>query len=143
MIEEETRPQCDWPRWFEYRRLRITATMCKDIVCRKKPETDLLVKRKLKTAFYGNQKTKYGLEHEAEAMDEYVSFQQQTEPDCFLRKSGLVVSTEAPYLACSPDDSLCTSSGQILVEVKCAYWCQTSSLVEVSSQNASFFHGAC
>ena len=113
--------------------------MCKDIVCRKKPETDLLVKIKLKTTFHSNLAINYGLEHEAEGMDEYVSFRQQTEPDCFLRKSGLVVSTEAPYLACSPDGILCTSSGQILVEVKCPYRCQNSSLVEVPSQDAPFF----
>lgn len=102
-IEQNTRAQSECAEWFKERRQRITATMCKYIVCRRKTDVAPLVERKLKGTFYGNVATRYGLQHEAKAMEEYVASQQQSHLGCTVNKSGLVISMESPYLACSTE----------------------------------------
>lgn len=139
-IEKETRLQSGCAEWFHQRKVRVTATMCKDIVCRKKSGFDSLVKRKLQDGFVGNAATRYGQEHEAAALAEYVEFRHQSGNQIFVEASGLVVSIDFPFLACSPDGivSVSTSTDKGLVEIKCPHRCQNTLLASVGVQDRSF-----
>ena len=139
MIERDTRSQSECAKWYEQRQLCVTATMCKEIVCRRKSDVSCLVQKKLQRNFFGNTATCYGLDHEAEALAEYVALQQQSDPDYSVQASGLVISCDVPYLACSPDGIVSTSSGQGLVEVKCPYRCRSADLYQVTRDQQSFF----
>ena len=78
-IEQTTRLQSECAVWFRQRRVHITSTMVKDIVCHRKVNVESLVRRKLMPSYTGNRATRYGQEHEAEALAEYVAFKQQSD----------------------------------------------------------------
>ena len=71
VIEATTRSQSECAEWFDQCCLPVTATMCKQMVCWRKPRMECLVRRKLKRSFFGNTATRYGLEHEPEALTGY------------------------------------------------------------------------
>ena len=112
--------QSECAEWFHQRKVWVSTTMCKDIVCKKRSGFDSLVQRKLRDSFVGNAATRYGQEHEAVALAEYVEFHHQNGNQIFVETSGLVVSIDFPFLACSPDGivTVATSTDQGLVEIK-------------------------
>ena len=139
LIEEETRQQSQCARWFDQRRLRVTATMCKDIACRRTADMQPLVQRKMRQTTFSNEATRYGLEHEEEALEEYTTFMQESGSQCAVQASGLIISVDHPYIACSPDGIVTTSAGKGLVEVKCPFRCRQTDISHVASTQRSFF----
>lgn len=83
---------------------------------------------------------KYGLEHEAEAVQKYIE-QKQLEGSCVaVYECGLFVDIENGELAASPDrlvkDNLCAEDPYGLVEVKCLYSCRDISPAQAVQTNA-------
>ena len=128
-IEKETRGQSSCQKWFEERRKRVTATMCKSIVCRQKGDFTAVIRNKLYEKFHGNAATRYGIENEPLAIKCYLEKCRKISPDYVVRSSGLVIGTKWPWLAASPDAlAHDPTAGDGLVEVKCPYLCQKQSI---------------
>ena len=98
-----------------------------------------LVKRKLRQSFFGNAVTRYGLEHEGDAVQEYCARKSGYDPLFAVRPSGLVVSTDYPFLACSLDGIVLSSTGRGLLEVKCPFRCRNRTLLDVATASKSTF----
>ena len=86
LIEAETRFQSNCAQWCEERRIRVTATLCKEIVCSRKAHMDCLVRRKFRRTFLGTSATRYG--QETQTLSEYVYFCQQTDAQLCVQPSG-------------------------------------------------------
>ena len=146
-LKTRTRQQAQCPEWFSARRLQLTATLCKAIATRRKEDVSALLQRKLNSKFSGNAATEYGLRHEEEAINDYVTMMQSEDPTISVRRWGLVVSVADPWLACSPDAiisrSACTEPQHVLLEVKCLQRCQAASLADVASEKVLGFAWSC
>ena len=70
-LEKATREQSNSPAWFSARRLRITATSSKAIVCRQKQDVSKLLHRMLHSSFHGSAATRYGDGQEEQATEDY------------------------------------------------------------------------
>lgn len=139
-IEERTRGQSATSMWFTERRKRITATLIKSIVCRRKPDFSPLVVRKLAGGrFRGSRATRYGLEMENVALQAVKSAMETTSGKAVeVRSSGLVVNVERPWLAATPDGVLTTADSTLLVEIKCPYTARSLTIAEAVAQLKSF-----
>ena len=63
-IEEVTHAQSLCPTWHEERRFRVTATLRKKIVARRKEDVTSVIREKLRGKFPGNVATRYGIANE-------------------------------------------------------------------------------
>ncbi|CAN7951533.1 unnamed protein product, partial [Ixodes pacificus] len=73
--------------------------------------------------------TRWGLDHEDEAIQCYVGRVKGAHANFTHRKCGLYLSTRYPHLAASPDAALhCDCCGSGLLEVKCPYTQRESTL---------------
>lgn len=111
--------------WMKLRRGRITASLLKD-VCRSnllKPSISLIKKIcSSESATLSTPAVKYGREFEDRAVHKLFELVGETHTNLVLRKSGLHLSQENPYLGASPDAVFdCTCHGTVTVEVKCPY----------------------
>ncbi|CAC5392816.1 unnamed protein product [Mytilus coruscus] len=91
--------------WFHQRAMRITVSNAKSVSTLKKESS---VFNKLKKIMYETDpiKTKamtYGIEHENDALKDYVSMKQKQSPLLEVAQCGLWVNPKYPELACSPD----------------------------------------
>ena len=138
-LEQVTRSQSESTDWFAARRLRITATSSKAIVCRQKTDVSNLVQWMLHGSFRGNEATRYGNEHEESAINDYIISQTTSESVVTVARSGLIVRPDEPWLACSPDGLISNSStpDKGLLEVKCPFRCSSMSFEE-AAKSASF-----
>ena len=121
--------------WFLEGHCRVTASVCKQIVCRHKSDFTALIRRKLSRDFSSNKVTCYGLESEKLALNEYVKNMKTNEPKFCPQPTGLVISTESPWFAASPD-GLGTDPvhGNCIVEIKCLYLCRDMSIAMASQK---------
>ena len=132
--------QCEpgTPHWFEERRKRVTATFCKKVACRHSSDFTSLLCEKLSGGFRGNKCTRYGQQHEKQALQVYLQFKKQAEPMFSLESTGLIVKMDEPWIAATPDslanDPVC---GVGVVEVKCPITCRNQTLQE-AAKAASF-----
>ena len=140
-IEETTRGQAQCAAWFLERRKRITASTCKGFVtARSQLRETRLIQKKLSGGFRGNRATKWGKEHETVAFEQYAEVQATAEAGFTVTLSGLIVSTEQPWLAASPDGiASSVSQGKGVVEIKCPFSCCSMTLEERAMQGKSFF----
>ena len=88
--------QHDCRSWYDERRIRLTATLCKAVVRRCSDDCQPIVRQKLVPEFLGNAATRYGICHEQEAMAKYEAMMQSISPGLQVQKTGLVVSTTHP-----------------------------------------------
>ncbi|CAN8029964.1 unnamed protein product, partial [Ixodes persulcatus] len=73
--------------------------------------------------------TKWGLDHEEEAVQSYVGKVKSAHVNFTYRRAGLYLSAQYPHLAASPDAAVqCDCCGSGLVEVKCPYTQRESEL---------------
>lgn len=111
--------------WMKLRRGRITASLLKD-VCKTnvlKPSVSLIKKIcSSDSVNFSTPAVKYGKEFEDRAIHKLFSLVGEIHTNLVIRKSGLHLSQENPYLGASPDAVFhCTCHGTITVEVKCPY----------------------
>lgn len=138
-IEEATRSQADSPLWYIERQKRVTATLCKRVASRHSSDFTNILCDKLSGTFRGNQATRYGLQHEADALDNYLVYKKTTSPDYKLAKSGLVIKPEMPWLAASPDALVSDPLyGVGLVEVKCPHTCRQGKSLREAAESPHF-----
>ncbi|CAC5410446.1 unnamed protein product [Mytilus coruscus] len=120
--------------WFHQRSMRITASNAKSVSTLKKESS---VFNKLKKIMYKTDpiKTKamtYGIEHENDALKDYVSMKQKQPPLLEVAHCGLWVNPKYPELACSPDGLVrdVSDNGEEdfgLVEIKCPFMLEKKS----------------
>ena len=92
--------------WYAERQKRITASKVGGIAkMRKSTKRANKVKQMLYSKFQGNKHTSYGLDNEDAARQAYVSYMNQSGHSGLSTSNvGLVISSENPWLAASPDD---------------------------------------
>ena len=111
-IEESTRGQATDPSWFQERSKRLTSSnfgrICKltDRTNKAAFAKSLMIVRRI-----SSRSLAHGVKYEPVAIEQ---FEQRYGMD--IAKSGLIVSQEMPYLACSPDGLI---GNDTIVEVKC------------------------
>ena len=128
-IEIETRGPSSCQAWFTERRKRVTATLCKAIVCSQKKGFTAIIRNKRCGEFRGNAATRYGRDKEPLALMQYTAEHKKHTPDFKVVSSGLVISTTWPWLAASSDAiAHDPKTGSGVVEVKCPFTCQDQSL---------------
>ena len=138
-IPAETKLQASSQPWFVECRKRLTASLCKQIVCRQSEDFTLAIQAKLSGTFKGNRATRYGQKHESIALGQYCHKQQQQEGSKIeVCQSGLVVSQTWPFLAASPDGIVHSKVGRGLVEVKCPYSCRDLPLSAATAKPSNF-----
>lgn len=113
-IEQRTRGQCGNKNWLQERCYRLQASNFGRI-CKATERTDF---RKLAASLtevneFSSLATDHGKKSESAAIAKYEELKRTT-----VAKSGIVVSKQKPYLACSPDGLV---HDDLLVEVKCPY----------------------
>ncbi|XP_060853394.1 uncharacterized protein LOC132931411 [Rhopalosiphum padi] len=118
-IEIDTRDQNLNPNWFQERKIRLTASRFGEI-CKMRPNTSC--KTKVHNILYKppvtSKQMSYGhnMEHEArKKLEEIIKLDVQL--------SGLVIDTNFPYLAASPDGLV---GDHAIVEIKCPYTAKDS-----------------
>ena len=142
-IEQQTREQAENDEWKYERRKRITASRVggiakmKETTKRSKKVQDLLY-----STFRGNEATRYGLEMEAQTLQQYIAYQQRNgHPDLAVEKCGLFISEHNNWLAATPDgtvhDPCDLSSPQGLVEIKNPFSAREKEIKEACT-NTSF-----
>ena len=107
-IEQNTKEQSGSDLWMTERQKRITASVVGGIAkMQKKIKRSIRVKNMLYSRFRGSEATRYGSLMEEAARQQYVSCQEQR-GHCNLKteKTRLVISTDNPWLAASPDDKV-------------------------------------
>ena len=95
-LELETRGQSKTNAWFLARRVRVTASLAKDIAARRKKDFTSLVRRHLSCQFKGNKATLYGQQFEKVALHCFVRSLEATNVE--VMESGLVVDSSEPWL---------------------------------------------
>ena len=122
-LEIDTRGQSTQTKWKEARSLRLTASNFGQI-CAMRESTDRTKRAKtILKGFQGNNATRYGIEHEAQAADDFRNVLQDIEGnEVNFMETGLFVDSEIPYLGASPDRM--STDKSFLVEIKCPSSCE-------------------
>ena len=123
---------------------RITASMFSAVLCRR-PDTppDSLVLRIIQPKTFSTEATKYGIENEASAVKEYVTYQHSHgHPELVVSASGFITHTAHSFLGASPDGAVYNPSNQTqpfgFIEVNCPY-----SVKNISPTEACTTSGFC
>jgi len=140
-LEAKTRAQFACELWHNERKLRITASMMKE-VCHRKPNTNCkaFVERKLFPKPLETPAVCYGRKHENDAVLSYVKFQNNHGIFVNLKTCGLVINPSTPWIAATPDRIIMGKDAkkQGCLEVKCPYVCEQKSTVAASKDVAGF-----
>ena len=106
-IEQQTRDQHASASWERERKIRITASKAGPLAkMRKTTKRSKKVEELLYSRFRGNQATRYGTLMENTSRQEYQIHQNQQGHKLTTLRTGLMVSSENPWLAASPDDQV-------------------------------------
>ena len=130
-FEVNTREQAKSPVWFKQRAGRITASKMK-AVCATDPShpSQSLISQICYPHLnkFTTSATAWGCEHEAVARLAYIEMMKPMHTNFQFRNSGLVVSTQYPYIGASPDGVVeCDCCGCGVLEIKCPYCIRESS----------------
>ena len=142
-IEMKTRTQSLSELWHSERKLRITASIMKE-VCHRKTNTSCkaFVQNKIDPKPVYTAAICYGKKHENNAVLSYVTFQQSHGIVVEVSTCGLVVDTSAPWLAASPDrtvsDSTQKDNKKGCLEVKCPLSCEKITIIEACRTVSAF-----
>ena len=143
-IERSTRQQQLSPLWFSARRNKITASKFGRVMSLKREtKPDNLVMEILQPKQFSTVATRYGINNESIAIQEYVSFQNtHGHPDLTVSASGFIIDTNHPFLGASPDGTVYDPSDIQepfgFVEIKCPYTVRNQSPVEACSSSGFF-----
>ena len=129
-------------QWFRYRAGRITASRFRQVIHTDphKPSLSLLSSICYPDVQgFSNEATKWGCEHEMEALQSYKAKNAQAHHGLIVSQCGFYVSVEHPFLGASPDAFVdCECCGQGLVEIKCPLCCQKASFESTADRLCSF-----
>ena len=103
-LEASTRTQSHSEHWHNERKLRITASIMKE-VCHRKATTscEAFVRKKLTPRHIDTAVIRYDKDHESTAVKSYVDYQNKHGKAVKVNKCGLSVHPSTPWLAGSPD----------------------------------------
>jgi hypothetical protein len=127
-LEAETRDQAGSEKWWEERRLRITASKFGEVVNRKQRNCQKFVERLQAKSGMDLKKLpmslKHGRDYEHVATRKYHKYMANTGHKVEIRPSGLVVREDYPHLGASPDGKVLDPVAHPhfgILEVKCPY----------------------
>lgn len=97
-LEEKTREQSTSDLWHSQRKLRITASIMRE-VCHRRASTSCtaFIKKKIDPVPLNTTAVRYGREHEKDAIDSYVDYQVKRGVAIEVQKCGLVVDALLPW----------------------------------------------
>ncbi|KAM7309489.1 uncharacterized protein ISCGN_013120 [Ixodes scapularis] len=111
---------------------RVTASTMKSVCSTSVEKPSLSVLKRIcypEDGKFSTPATRWGLDHEEEAVQSYVGKVKSAHAIFTYRRAGLYLSTRYPHLAASPDAVVqCDCCGSGLVEVKCPYTQRDSEL---------------
>ena len=141
-LERDTRHQSASKLWFSHRAGRITSSVFKQCVSTniEKPSVSLLRKvcYPLSQTFHATA-TKWGCDHEKDAIKVYMQVQASKHTALELANSGLQINSKYPWMAASPDAIVfCACHGWGCVEVKCPFKCVTKKMDELTEHDKTF-----
>jgi hypothetical protein len=103
-VEESSRLQSESGVWHAERRVRLTASNFGRIFTRqRKNKLAPLIKSVIHSPFKGNANTRYGLAQENNTVFEYELQQVSKRVNVKVKRCGLVIHPEHPFLAATPD----------------------------------------
>ena len=134
IAEKETHNQSQSNKWLKLRSGRITASQLHAVLHTNssKPSQSLIKQICYPEAFkFTSKATCWGCEHEKTAQELYVKSMSSCHENFQIRDSGLVISSDYPYLGASPDGIVSCSCCEIGVnEIKCPYCKRDNSINE-------------
>ena len=142
-IEESTRGQHESEKWYHERRLRVTASVMKEI-CHQRPSTSCttFIKKKLSSTSINVPAISYGRKNENKAISSYADYHRSKGKFVQIESYGLYVDKSTPWLAASPDgivnDLSEESHSKGCLEVKCPYVCEKRTVTD-ACRNVSGF----
>ena len=139
-LEQQTQKQATSDLWHNERKLRITASIMKE-VCHRKPNTscNAFVQKKLHPKPLNTAAVQYGRAHEQDAISSYLDYYHSRGVAIKLKQCGLVVDALLPWLAASPDGMVMDPNhGEGCLEVKCPLSCQTIPVEEACRKITAF-----
>lgn len=126
-IERLTVNQHHSPQWFDVRRYRLTASKFGDIYSmRHDTPPDATVRRILEQRQFVTPATKWGIDHEKDAVEAYVKYQQSHgRAGLTVCPVGFYISHSNSFLGASPDGGVYDPTNIVepygFLEVKCPY----------------------
>ena len=134
IAEKETHNQSQSNKWFKLRSGRITASRLHAVLHTNssKPSQSLIKQLCYPEAFkFTSKATCWGCEHEKTAQELYVKSMSSCHENFQIRDSGVVISSDYPYLGASPDGIVsCSCCGIGVNEIKCPYCKRDNSINE-------------
>ena len=124
------------PQWYNERAKRITASMAKDIICRR-PTTDparLLARLTSTHLSLHTEAIDYGHAHEGDAVGTYSRLMSCLGVSQTVSPSGFVICVAEPWLGATPDGMV----GSGIIEVKCPFVCRECSFEEAAATKRTF-----
>ena len=143
-LEIKTRQQASSELWHSERKLRITASVMKE-VCHRKASTSCttFVQKNINPKVLHSPAVCYGRLHEDDAVSAYIEYQQKCRSVTVqVHECGLVVDNLLPWLAASPDriviDPTEKENKQGCLEVKCPFSCERKTILEATRSVSAF-----
>ena len=140
-LEKETRKQAISELWHSEHKLRITASVMKE-VCPRRPTTSCtaFVQKKINPKPLNTAAVRYRRTHERDAVSSYLDYHHSRGVAIELRECGLVVDVSLPWLAASPDGIVIDpTQGEGCLEVKCPLSCETINVEEACRRKVTTF----
>ena len=124
-MEKHTRCQVSSDLWHQERKLRITASMVKEVCC-KRGTTSIksFILKELAPKSIDTAAICYGNDHEQDAIESYKRFCKSNGKEVVVESCGLVISLSEPWLAASPDGIVSEGGSKGCLEVKCPFLCK-------------------
>ena len=142
-VEKLTRAQANSKKWFDYRSGQITASKVFSVVHTHDdmPSRSLIMNICYPESYkYETPAMAWGCTHEEEAYNYYKSIMVQHHSDLQLSNSGLIISTEFPFIGASPDGLVsCSCCGKGSVEIKCPFNHRDNYIFEAVEQDKNFY----
>lgn len=135
-VEHSTKAQSSCKLWHSMRAGRITASNFK-AACRTSTSTpsESLIKKICYTSSIQTLATKYGCDHEKEAVQSYSNLMSSSHVNFNSSDSGLHLNPQYPFLGASPDGHVsCDCCGSGIVEVKCPFCLEKNSFEDATSK---------
>ena len=142
-LEKSTTAQSTSPLWWQARIGRITASVAHAVLHTDpvKPSNSLMRKLCIPAKRTINAESlKWGRDHETTALDSYQTTQEAFHETCDLKRCGIKISDNFPFLAASGDGFMsCSCHGPRLVEVKCPYGKRDVTSAEELFEDSNFY----
>ena len=141
-LERDTRQQSNSKLWFAHRAGRVTASILKQCLGTNSDKPSISLVRRvcypLACSFH-SAATKWGCDHEKEALLAYKNVQSAKHDGLEVLDSGLWIHRVHNWLAASPDGIVfCECHGWGCIEIKCPYKCVTRKISELEENDKTF-----